>query len=136
VRLAGRAIRPPADPRSGGWEAIDFASTVVTGGSTELSSGGKLRLLERRPWRVRATIETDSESMLVVHSPRAPGWRARLDGLSAPIVDANLGAMGVAIPRGHHEITLEYAPPGLRLGALLTLIGIGSAVWIAARSGR
>ena len=136
VRLAGRAIRPPADPRSGGWEAVDFGSTVVTGDSIEVSSGGELRLLEQRPWRVRATVETDGESLLVVHSPRAPGWRARLDGAFSPVVDANLGAMGVSIPRGRHDVTLEYAPPGLWFGVALTLIGIGGAVRMAAWRGR
>jgi hypothetical protein len=136
VRLAGRAIRPPADPGSGGWESVDFASTVVTGDSIRVSSDGELELLEQRPSRVRATIETDGESMLVVHSPRAPGWRARLDGAPSPIVDANLGAMGVAIPPGRHQVILEYTPRGLWLGALVTLIGVGGAVWTAARRGR
>ena len=136
VRLAGRAIRPPADPGSGGWEAVDFASTVVTGVSIEVSSGGELRLLEQRPSRVRAAIETDGKSLLVVHSPRAPGWRARLDGAPSPIVDANLGAMGISVPRGRHDVTLEYAPPGWRFGAVLTLIGVGGAAWLAAWRGR
>jgi len=101
-----------------------------------MSSDGDLKLLEQRPSRVRAAIETDGESMLVVHSPRAPGWRARVDGAPSPIVDANLGAMGVSIPRGRHDVTLEYAPPGWRFGAILTLIGVGGAAWLAAWRGR
>jgi hypothetical protein len=133
VRLAGHVVRPPADPGIGGWEAVDFASTVVSSHDVEVSSGGVLTILELRAWRVRARTETAGPSMMVVHSPRAPGWQAHLDGRSAQILDANLGAMGVAIPAGKHEVSITYSPPGFWTGTVLTVMGLLGATAMLGR---
>lgn len=136
VRLASQAVRPPGDARAADWERIDFVSTVVTGDAVAVAGGGRLRILGQRPWRVLVDAETGAASMVVVHSPRAQGWQARVDGLPAPLADVNLGAMGIAVPAGRHEVSLTYSPPGLAPGAVLTAIGLACAGWLAVRRRR
>jgi len=52
----------------------------------------------------------------------------------AEIVDANLGAIGVVVPEGDHIVRWEYAPPGLALGALLTLAGLAGCLLLSLSS--
>ena len=133
VRLASRVVPPKGDPGAGSWENLDFASSAVTGDDVAVSGGGTLRLVEQRPWRVRVATETSAASLLVVQTPRAPGWRASVDRRPVRLVDANLGAMGIEVPAGRHEVTLSYTPPGLPTGVAMTLLGLAGAGWLAKR---
>jgi len=48
--------------------------------------------------------------LLVVSGLFYPGWQARLDGQSAPIVQANLALRAVAVPPGLHRVEWRYRP--------------------------
>jgi len=52
----------------------------------------------------------------------ADGWRATVDGAPAPIVRADEVARAVAIPAGTHRIAFRYRTPGLRAGALVSML--------------
>ncbi len=58
----------------------------------------------------------------------APGdvaaWRARIDGLPAPVWRANLAYLGVPVDPGRHEVRLDYRPPGLRAGVIVMLAAL------------
>lgn len=57
--------------------------------------------------------------------PNDPGFTARLDGnRELKIYRANLGMMAVVVPPGKHSIDFRYVTPGLKIGALLSLIGL------------
>ncbi|HEY2746507.1 MAG TPA: YfhO family protein, partial [Polyangia bacterium] len=56
----------------------------------------------------------------------AAGWSATVDGAPAPIVRADEVARAVAIPAGAHTVAMRYRTPGLRAGALVSLLA-----WIA-----
>ncbi|MFN3414280.1 MAG: YfhO family protein, partial [Thermoanaerobaculum sp.] len=95
-----------------------------------LSGEGELEIVEHRPWRVRARVQASGQVLAVLHTPRAPGWRVFLDGKPLPQLTANLGAMGVVVPGGTHEVTWQYWPPGLGLGLVLGFLGlIGTGVY-------
>ncbi|MGH9016042.1 MAG: YfhO family protein [Acidimicrobiia bacterium] len=80
--------------------------------------------------RVRAEIRGASRNLVVVAQNFSDGWEARVDGEPAPIVSVDGALMGVFVPKGEHEVTLEYRPRSFRvgsvisLGALVVLVGL------------
>jgi hypothetical protein len=135
VRLAEAVVGAPAGQRSGSWESVDFATTAVVDGPAVVSGNGRLELLERRPARTTAKVEARGTVLAILHVPCAPGWTATLDGRRVPLIEANLGAMAVAVPEGVHEVCWEYRPPGLWAGIVLTVAGL-LACGMLARGGR
>lgn len=98
--------------------------------------GSTGRVLGRR-WgsgRVELDIEATRPSMLVVSQTWSDGWRAEVDGRAEPVVRADAVLQGVAVPEGRSKVVLEYRPPGLVAGALITaLTAMALAAWAVAR---
>ncbi|MGE5235286.1 MAG: YfhO family protein [Acidobacteriota bacterium] len=128
VRLAGRTAPVPPDVGEGGCEGTDFATTALTNEIGLAGGRGSLEVVEERPWRVRAHVRSVGPVLAVLHVPRAPGWRATLDGRPAALHTADLAAMGVAVPDGKHDVCWSYEPPGLAAGAAMTLAGLVGCV--------
>jgi hypothetical protein len=136
LRLASRAIASPGDPATGAWEGIDFSTTAVVGAPVELGGEGTVTTVEDRPDRHVARLRTHGTVLAVLHVPRAPGWRAFIDGRAAPIVVADLAAMGVVVAGGEHEVRWQYTPPGLAAGIALTLLGLAGCLALSLSSPR
>ena len=73
---------------------------------------------------VRATCDVPFAGLAVFVEQYATGWRARVDGVEAPLLQANLMMRAVPVPAGKHTIALAYEPPGLRQGMVLSLLGL------------
>ncbi len=136
LRLATRAIAPAGDPAAGAWEGVDFEHEAVAGAAGALGGDGALTALEDAPSRHAARVRAAGRVLAVLHVPRAPGWRATLDGRDAALLDADLGAMAVVVPAGTHEVRWEYSPPFLAPAAGLTVLGLGGCLALALRSRR
>jgi len=70
------------------------------------------------------------DAWLVSRQSHARGWSARVDGREAPVRRANGKHLAVPVPAGRHEVELRYHPPGLRAGALLSLLGAALVVGV------
>jgi hypothetical protein len=136
LRLATKVALPPGDAAVGAWESVDFATTAVTAERVSVGGEGTLTVVEERPWRHVTRVRATGPILAVLHVPRAPGWRAFLDGRQVRPLECDLGAMGVAIPGGEHEVRWEYAPPGLALGVVLTLAGLAGCLVLSLSSPR
>ena len=136
VRLALRTVSPPGDAGTGAWEGIDFATTAVCAPAIPLDGVGTITVLEARPWRCTVRVAAQGRVLALLHSPLAPGWAASIDGSPTQIVEANLGAMGVVVPTGRHEVRWKYAPVGLGSGIALTVLGLAGCLALAVTSGR
>jgi hypothetical protein len=136
MRLASRAVASPGDPADGAWEALDFATTAVLDTPIELGGEGTIAEVESRPWKHVAHVRARGRVLAVLHVPLAPGWRAWLDGRVLTPVGADLGAMGVVVPEGDHEVRWEYTPPGLGIGVGLTLVGLAACLLLSVSSSR
>ena len=128
VRLASRVSASPGDPGSGAWEGLDFSAAAVADGPLHLGGEGSIVILEDRASRHVARVQARGRVLAVLHIPRAPGWRAFVDGRRAPVVEADLAAMGVVVRDGEHEVRWQYAPPGLAVGLALTLGGLAGCL--------
>jgi hypothetical protein len=79
------------------------------------------------------TIRTHNaqQRFLVVSEIWDPGWRSQIDGRQVPLYQTNITMLGLAVPAGDHEVTLEYRPPYWDL-ALGTTIASGAVLLLVA----
>lgn len=81
--------------------------------------------------RVTGTITTSRVGILASSIPYSTGWRATDNGHPVKVLRVNTAFVGLRLPKGQHHIVLSYHVPALKLGALVSLVGI-SVTLIAA----
>jgi hypothetical protein len=84
---------------------------------------------DARRWRIR--VEAGGGVLLWLETPDR-GWRVRVDGRPGESVPGPGVVHGVAVPAGEHEITAHYRPPGLLVGAAISLVSL-AFLGVAAR---
>jgi hypothetical protein len=121
---------------------FDPRNTVVLEGPQSTSSLGPTRgsqgppvadrhrlvLLERSASSWSATLDSPTEGYLVFSESYDPGWRVLLDGEVAPVIPANGAFSAVAVPAGFHQVERRYTPPGLIVGAVISVLSVGLLV--------
>ncbi|MGI9063475.1 MAG: hypothetical protein ACR2FQ_06690 [Pseudonocardiaceae bacterium] len=70
-----------------------------------------------------------------------PGYTAMLDGRPVGVPNGPVGLLAVDVPAGEHTVVLEFATPGLRLGAVVLTAAVATVVvqsvlWAALRRRR
>jgi hypothetical protein len=89
-------------------------------------------------WRI--DVSSAKPVLVVVATADFPGWKARVDGRSAPLVQADGAFLGVPVGAGRHTIALDYQQPGAvwvgRAVTLLTLVLAGLMVVVSRRPRR
>ncbi len=131
VFLAGRAEAMSDD------DALDrvFDPAVVAGEVALLAPGtvplvgpagraGECTLTSYAPRRLAAHCQATRDALAVFVEQEALGWRASIDGQPASLLRANLAMRAVRLAPGAHDITLEYHAPGLKPGAMITLLSL------------
>ncbi len=86
-----------------------------TGGAQALT-GGSVVEQPGDPHDLRFTTASRGPGLLVVGQSLMPCWRARVDGLPAPIEPANFALLGVELPAGRHDVELFLDPWPYRFG--------------------
>ena len=83
-------------------------------------------------------IAPPAAGRLVVADLAYPGWKVEIDGKGAESLrDGALRA--VQVPAGAKLVTWTFTPPGVRLGALISLVallalaGVALTPWLRAR---
>ena len=132
VRREGAAaalLDPAFDPRrevlleEGAERAADPAFT------------GSVRIVELRQDRLLAEAELTAAGHVVFVDAHDPGWRARVDGVPAPVLRANLAFRAVPVPAGRHRLELAYRPWSVLWGLGLSALGAAATAlaWRASR---
>jgi hypothetical protein len=91
---------------------------------------------------LQAICQVQRPALAVFVEQYDKGWHATVDGQPGPILRANLIMRAVALQPGEHRIAMEFTTPGLRLGALLTLLSLmvlmllAAASWLSDRAAR
>jgi hypothetical protein len=81
-------------------------------------------LLWHYPDEIRIRADMACKGMVVLSDTYYPGWRARVDGQLAPILEVNGAMRGVVVPEGKHYVTMRYRPASAIAGAAVTLLGV------------
>jgi hypothetical protein len=88
---------------------------------TEADAPLRIERLERSPQRITLRAATPGPGWIVLSDTWFPGWKATLDGQSAPLLRANLFMRAVAVPGGQVEVTWRYEPDSYRVGLFASL---------------
>lgn len=92
-----------------------------------LVSNGASDILElENGYSCTATADQTGE-YLFFRIPYAAGWTASIDGEPVEVMNANVGFIAVELPEGAHRVELHYETPNLRVGAVLSLVGVALA---------
>lgn len=75
--------------------------------------------------QVQGTIKTTRPGVLTSSIPYSTGWSVKVNGKKATTLRTNQAFLGVYLPAGTHHVTFSYELPGIKLGVLLSLIGLG-----------
>jgi hypothetical protein len=126
--------RPEFDP---------YRGVVLEGGAGGESNGSEpasaATVIECGARRVRLKVERGEPGWLVACQTFFPGWKARVNGVEAPIERANVAFCAIAIPAGASAIELVYRPATFVLGAKIAFAALVAGlvlVWRSARAAR
>jgi uncharacterized membrane protein YfhO len=84
----------------------------------------ELTVSEPRPERVLIQAKSDRDCLLVLNERYDPDWRARVDGRSSPLLNADLVLMGTLLPKGEHRVEFLYQPWTFLIGRAASLIAL------------
>lgn len=108
----------------------DLAVPMVAGTQSHV------RIVEDRNHEVTLTVDGPSPAVAILRDTWMQGWEATVDGVPCPTAIADGVFRAAAVPAGRHTLRWRYRPPGLALGAMISLSCV--LVWLMAwrRAGR
>ncbi|MER2040358.1 YfhO family protein [Desemzia incerta] len=74
---------------------------------------------------IEGTITQEEDAVLVTSIPYSVGWSAEVNGEEVETVKVNYGFIGIPLKAGTSQIAFSYETPFLKIGFIITLIGIG-----------
>lgn len=95
---------------------------------------GTSRIVELDPDHVRLETDASEAGYAVLVDSYDPGWRAAVDGRSAPVLRANVAFRAVEVPAGRHTVDLTYRPRAFATGLAISVAALLGAGAAAARS--
>jgi hypothetical protein len=79
-------------------------------------SGATCSIITDRLNDVEVEVNTPRPGMLVLNDSWDAGWKARIDGVEQPVLQANYAFRGIVVPAGKHRVTFLYRPKLLLIG--------------------
>lgn len=84
------------------------------------------------PGALQITVTTEVPGFLVISEWFYPGWQARLDGKTVPILRADSAFQAVHVPAGQHSVVVSFVPLLERMAlvaSLATMLLSGLVAW-------
>lgn len=97
------------------WHEIDY-SAIKERQQNTLSN---LQILTNQ---IKGEISCSKDELLFMSIPYSVGWSAYVDDEEVDIMKANIGFMAIPLEEGTHTIELFYETPGLKVGAICSLV--------------
>ncbi len=93
-------------------------------------SPGTTKIVVDRPGRIDLNVACRTTQLAVINESFHDGWRATLDGKTVEALRINGDFLGLIVPAGDHEISLEFRPKSLIFGRVMSGFGLGLIVTI------
>lgn len=74
--------------------------------------------------RIEGTIHREDPGILVTTIPYEKGWTVTVNDEEREVVQANIGFIGLPLDSGTSEVVFSYQNPYLKMGSLLSLVGL------------
>jgi uncharacterized membrane protein YfhO len=75
---------------------------------------------------IKGTLTLQKEEMLFLSIPYDKGWKLTVDNKPVPTEKVNEGFIGAMIPKGVHQIELQYHQPLVKVGLIITILCWGT----------
>ena len=99
-----------------------YHADVLQKAYEELNSGA-MQVTEWKEGYLKGTVNVTHDKIdLFTTIPYEKGWTVRVDGKERKIETIKKGFLMVSLEKGNHEIEFVYKVPGLKTGALVSLI--------------
>ena len=72
--------------------------------------------------KLRLSVSTNQNGILVLADSYYPGWKAYIDGRNATIYPANLNQRAILINKGNHQVTFSYEPSWLKPSIIISVL--------------
>ena len=76
-----------------------------------------------RNGHVELNSNLQDDSMILTTIPYEKGWTLTIDGQPAQITVYQGALIGINPGQGQHEIVLDFSPPGIKTGAMISAVG-------------
>ncbi len=73
---------------------------------------------------VSGNITATKKGILTSSIPYSKGWEVTVDGKKRTVIKTNHAFIGTTLTKGKHHVSFTYHLPGLKLGALLSALGL------------
>lgn len=105
-------------------------NSIVSGGSEDYD--GAIAYLQRNGFEmtefdtdyIKGTVKTEKDGVMLFSIPYDEGWSVTVDGENVPTQKAAGYLLSFDITEGGHEIELRYTVPGIKTGALISLVSL------------
>jgi hypothetical protein len=116
ARMTSRTFAPASQAII---ESDDPAATAL---ADSPSAKGTVKLVKNENARMTLDARLDREGLVVLNDSLTDGWTVKVDGRPATPVRVNSVMRGVVAGPGRHQIVWSYMTPGLKVGALISLL--------------
>ena len=94
-------------------------------GAYETLSSNTWNITEWSDTHIKGTITSESYQVFATSIPYDKGWTLKVDGKERDIDQlVGGGFIGTSLTKGTHEVELTFTPPGIKAGALISLLAI------------
>lgn len=73
-------------------------------------------------------ITVSGDRYLFLSIPYSRGWSATVNGEASRLMRANIGFMALELSEGDNYVELNYQTPGIRLGFILSILGVAGFI--------
>jgi MYXO-CTERM domain-containing protein len=91
-----------------------------------------VRIDRRDQTRVRVSVRTGGDGLLVLADPWYPLWRVEVDGRPAELLRVDHALRGVRVPAGDHQVVFTYQDRAFQAGltvSAVALAGLAGLWW-------
>lgn len=118
--LLATVVSPGFDPRRDA--VVEPGASGPAGAPAGARGTAEVRSEANAKVTLRARMA--SPGLVVLNDHWAQGWGVSVDGRSAAALRVNGVMRGVRVPAGEHRVVWRYRIPGIRLGAILSAMGL------------
>jgi hypothetical protein len=114
--------------------AAILSSSLPASLGHEPSAPEDVRFQSYQPGRIDLNVTTESPGLLILSEAEYPGWRATVNGRSAPILKVDGALRGIGVGAGANRISLSYVPVITYAGGVTSVLAFLWVLFAAYRS--